>query len=321
MKELIARILEGDQRALARAISLVEDRDPSARSLIEQTFPHTGGAYRLGITGPPGVGKSTIVDRLVPLLRADHKRIGILACDPSSPFSQGALLGDRIRMRSIAKDEGVFIRSMATRGALGGLARAAFEAALLLEASGFDLVIFETIGVGQAELDIVEAADTVIVGLSPQSGDAIQAMKAGLMEIADVLVVNKADLGGADAALQNLESVLSLSSREWRPPVIRAAAERGEGLPELKEALDRHRQYLEKGQLLERRLARLRAFLKRIIAEELERQLWEDRGLAALDRKAEELLARRASPYRVAEEILKELKSGEVGRRSCESAP
>ncbi len=307
MKELITRILEGDQRALARAISLVEDRDPSARGLIERIFPHTGRAYRLGITGPPGVGKSTLVDRLVPLLKADHKRIGILACDPSSPFSQGALLGDRIRMRGIAKDEGVFIRSMATRGALGGLARAAFEASLLLEAAGFELVIFETIGVGQAELDIIEAADTVVVVLTPQSGDAIQAMKAGLMEIADLLVVNKADLGGADAALQNLGAVLSLSSREWRPPVIRAAAERGEGLPELKGALDRHRRYLEKGQLLERRLARLRVFLKRIIAEELERQLWEGRGLAALDCKAEELLARRTSPYRVAEELLKEL--------------
>jgi LAO/AO transport system kinase len=304
----LERLLGGDERALARAISLVEDRDPRARGLIERVFPHTGGAYRLGITGPPGVGKSTLVDRLVPGLLADHRRIGILACDPSSPFSQGALLGDRIRMRSLAREEGVFIRSMATRGALGGLARAAFEASLLLEAAGFGLIIFETVGVGQAEVEIVEAADTVIVVLTPQSGDAIQAMKAGLMEIADILVVNKADLGGADAALQNLESALSLAPREWKPPVIRAAAEKGEGIPELKRAIDRHRLYLEGGPLSERRRARLRGFLRRIIAEELERRLWEGQGPAALDRKAEELLARRASPYQMAEELLKELR-------------
>lgn len=307
MNELIERLLRGEERALARAISLVEDRDPRARGLIDRVFPHTGGAYRLGITGPPGVGKSTIVDRLVPLLRKDHNRIAVLACDPSSPFSQGALLGDRIRMRTIAQEEGVFIRSMATRGALGGLARAAFEAALLLEAAGFGLIIFETVGVGQAEVEVVEAADTVVVVLTPQSGDAIQAMKAGLMEIADVLVVNKADLGGTDAALESLESALSLSSREWRPPVIRAAAEKGEGLQELVRALARHRLYLEGGPLLDRRRARFRAFLKRIITEELERQLWKGQGLEALDDKARELLTRRASPYQAAEELLKEL--------------
>ncbi|MCR4404309.1 MAG: methylmalonyl Co-A mutase-associated GTPase MeaB [Candidatus Acetothermia bacterium] len=307
MKELVQGLLRGEERALARAISLVEDRDPRAKELIERAFPHTGGAYRLGITGPPGVGKSTIVDRLVPLLQESHGRTAILACDPSSPFSEGALLGDRIRMRGIDQREGVFIRSMATRGALGGLARATHEAAFLLEAAGFELIIFETIGVGQAEVEIVEAADTVVVVLTPQSGDAIQAMKAGLMEIADILVVNKSDQGGADAALQNLESALSLSSRDWRPPVIRAAAEDGEGIPELAKALARHRQYLEGGPLLERRRGRLRAFLKRIIAEELERQLWDERGLEALNGKVEALLERRAGPHQVAEEILREI--------------
>lgn len=307
MKELVDRLLQGDRRALARLISLVEDRDLRSREIIDKVFPHTGRACRLGITGPPGAGKSTVVDRLVPLLRGDYNRIGILACDPSSPFSQGALLGDRIRMRGIAQEEHVFIRSMATRGALGGLARAAQEAALVLEAAGFDLIVFETVGVGQAEVDIVEAADSVVVVLTPQSGDAIQAMKAGLMEIADILVVNKSDQGGADAALQNLESVLRLASGEWRPPVIRASAEGGEGMPELKGALDRHRLYLEGGPLLARRRARLRGFLRGIIEEELELRLWDEKALAALDNRIEELLEHQASPYQTAKELLKEL--------------
>jgi len=304
---MIERLLNGDQRALARLITLVEDRSPGYREALDRAFLHTGKAYRLGITGPPGAGKSTIVDRLVPHLRADFEKIGILACDPSSPFTRGALLGDRIRMREIDQDEHVFIRSMATRGALGGLARAAEEAALLLEAAGFDLIILETIGVGQAEVDIVEAADSVILVLTPQSGDAVQAMKAGLMEIADLFVINKSDLGGADLALNNLESILSFVEREWSPPLVKAAAERGEGIMELKEKLDRHRAYLEGEQLRERRRARLKVFLKKIIEEELELRLWDEKERKKLNGKVEELLKRRASPYRVAEEILREL--------------
>jgi len=303
---MIERLLNGDQRALARLITLMEDRGPGYREALDRTFPYTGKAYRIGITGPPGVGKSTIVDRLGPLLRDNYKKIGILACDPTSPFTHGALLGDRIRMREIDQDE-IFIRSMATRGALGGLARAAEEAALLLEAAGFNLIIFETIGVGQAEVDIVEAADSVILVLTPQSGDAVQAMKAGLMEIADLFVINKSDLGGADLALNNLESILSFVEREWSPPLVKAAAERGEGIKELKEAIDRHRAYLEGEQLRERRRARLKVFLKKIIEEELELRLWDEKERRRLNGKVEELLERRASPYQVAEEVLKEI--------------
>lgn len=308
MNDLIRELLAGDQRALARLISRVEDRDPSYREILDRAFPHAGKAYRIGITGPPGVGKSTLVDRLVPLLRSDFEKIGVLACDPTSPFSCGALLGDRIRLREIDQDERVFIRSMATRGAHGGLARAAEDAATLVEAAGFDLIIFETIGVGQAEVDIVEAADTIVVVLTPQSGDAVQAMKAGLMEIADIFVINKSDLGGADLALNNLESILSLAEREWSPPLIKAAAHKGEGIKEIKENLDRHREYLEGGLLQERRRARLKAFLKKIIEEELELRLWSGEGLEILNGKVEELLERRTSPYRVAEEILKEIR-------------
>ena len=308
MNDLIRELLAGDQRALARLISRVEDRDPSYREILDRAFPHAGKAYRIGITGPPGVGKSTLVDRLVPLLRSDFEKIGVLACAPTSPFSCGALLGDRIRLREIDQDERVFIRSMATRGAHGGLARAAEDAATLVEAAGFDLIIFETIGVGQAEVDIVEAADTIVVVLTPQSGDAVQAMKAGLMEIADIFVINKSDLGGADLALNNLESILSLAEREWSPPLIKAAAHKGEGIKEIKENLDRHREYLEGGLLQERRRARLKAFLKKIIEEELELRLWSGEGLEILNGKVEELLERRTSPYRVAEEILKEIR-------------
>ena len=307
MDELIERLLRGDQRALARAISLVEDRASGYRELLDRVFPYTGKAWRIGITGPPGVGKSTLVDRLVPLLRADYEKIGVLACDPTSPFTHGALLGDRVRMRAIAQDERVFIRSMATRGSGGGLARAAQEAALLLEAASFELILLETIGVGQAEVDIVQVADSVVVVLTPQSGDAVQAMKAGLMEIADILVLNKADLGGADLALRNLEAILELAEREWSPPLIKAAAYRGEGLTELKAALSRHRAYLGQRGLRERQRMRLRAFLKSIIEEELEERLRAGRGLEVLDGVVEELLERQASPYRVAEEILRQL--------------
>lgn len=305
MEDLIERLLRGDQRALARAISLVEDRAPGYQELVDAVFPHTGKAWQIGITGAPGVGKSSLVDRLAALFRDEGKKVGIIACDPTSPFTHGALLGDRIRMRSIAQDEHVFIRSMATRGARGGLAGATLEAALLLEAAGFEIVILETIGVGQAELDVVEAADTVVVVLTPQSGDAIQAMKAGLMEIADIFVLNKADLAGSDLAYQNLKSVLELAPEGRRPPIVETVATEGKGLDRLRAALEEHWNYLQQGEFEGRRRRRLKALLQRIVTEALSERLWS--SARSLDGRIDELLAHKATPYRVAQEVLLEL--------------
>jgi LAO/AO transport system kinase len=209
--QLLKRFFAEDTIALAKIISLIENRAPGYQEILDALYPKTGGAYRIGITGPPGAGKSSLVDKLTPLYRAEGKRVAIIACDPTSPFSGGALLGDRIRMQDLISDDGVYIRSMATRGSLGGLAQSAHEVALALDAFGFDLILLETIGVGQVEVDIVQAADTVVLVLVPQSGDVVQAMKAGLMEIADVFCVNKADQGEADIAVKNLQTMLSSS--------------------------------------------------------------------------------------------------------------
>jgi len=305
---LLEGLRRGETRALARLISLVEDRMPGYRALIDEVYSCTGKAYHLGITGPPGVGKSTLVDRLIPLYREEGKRVGVLACDPTSPFSGGALLGDRIRMQALRGDEGVFIRSLATRGSLGGLAGAVPEAAILLEAAGYELIVFETIGVGQAEIDVVEAADAVVVVLTPQSGDAIQALKAGLMEIADIFVVNKADQGEADRAVQTLKLTLQpLEEEAWVPPVIKTVASSGEGISELKEALERHRDFLGDEGLRRRRHARLRALIQRAVEEELSKELWDDEGERLLTEQIEMVLAGGRGPFRAAEEIRRRL--------------
>jgi LAO/AO transport system kinase len=306
---LLEGLRQGELRALAKLISLVEDRLPGYRTLIDEVYPHAEQAYHLGITGPPGVGKSTLVDRLIPLYREEGKRVGVLACDPTSPFSGGALLGDRIRMQGLRDDEGVFIRSLATRGSLGGLAKVIPEAALLLEAAGYELIVFETIGVGQAEIDIVEAADSVVVVLTPQSGDAIQALKAGLMEIADVFVVNKADQAEAERAVQTLQLALQpLEEVAWAPPVLKTVASRGEGIAELKAEIDRHRKFLGEEGLRGRRSARLRALIQRAVEEELSRELWDERGERLLAEQIERVLQGESGPFSAAEEILRKLK-------------
>ncbi len=253
--ELLAQgVRDGDRRALARAISLVENAEPLAAELIRELYPETGGAYAIGVTGPPGVGKSSLISALVRHVRADERTVGVISVDPSSPFTQGALLGDRIRLADHFLDPEVFIRSMGTRGHLGGLAEATLQALLLLDASGKDLVFLETVGAGQSEVEVIGIADTVLLVLMPGSGDSVQALKAGIMEIPDVIAVNKMDHPAAKTMVNEVRSILSLDQeREWQPPILLTDATRGENVPELWEGIEEHRAHLESGGRLEER--------------------------------------------------------------------
>src|ERR1043165_6401922 len=258
--DLAEGLLAGDKRALARAISLVEDDDPEGWALVREVYPKTGKAAVIGFTGPPGVGKSTLIGRLVANARKHERDVAVLSIDPSSPFTQGALLGDRIRLTEHFLDPGVFIRSMASRGSLGGLSEATLQAALLMDASGKDVVFLETVGVGQAEVDIIDHADTVVLVLMPGSGDSIQALKAGVMAIPDIIVVNKADHPLTDTMVREIRGVLSLApQRGWRVPIVKTEASRGQGVPELVEQLEAHRAFItDEGTLMERRRRNLR---------------------------------------------------------------
>jgi LAO/AO transport system kinase len=255
-ESLSAGVRAGDKRALARAITLVEDSDPLAYELVRDVYPDTGHAYALGVTGPPGVGKSSLLSALIRHVRAHEKTVGVISVDPSSPFSHGALLGDRIRLSDHFLDPGVFIRSMGTRGHLGGLAEAALQAMLLLDAAGKDLVFLETVGAGQSEVEVIGIADTVLLVLMPGSGDSIQALKAGIMEIPDVIAINKMDHPAAKTMVNEVRSILSLDrDRSWRPPIVLTEATRGEGVAELWERVEAHRAHLEGEGLLEERRA------------------------------------------------------------------
>ena len=305
---LSQRVLDGDPRALARAISLIEDEAAAGADLIRQIFPRTGRAYLIGITGAPGSGKSTLVDRLTAEIRKTSRTVGIVAVDPTSPFSGGAILGDRVRMQAHAGDAGVFIRSMATRGHLGGLARATSEVALVLDAAGKDIVIIETVGVGQDEIDIVRTADVSVVTLVPGTGDEVQALKAGIMEIADIFVVNKADREGADRTVASIETNLSLqtfASGEWRPPILKTEATAGKGIRQLLEAIDRFRAHTA-GTEAARRRARAEFRLRDLLAQQFLRHV-EQRVLGAgeFDRVIDRMAARELDPYTAVDEIMK----------------
>ncbi len=305
--ELAERLLSGDKRALARAITLVENGDPDGSNLVGAVFPKTGRARITGFTGPPGVGKSTLIGALTKLLREANRKVGVLSIDPSSPFTRGALLGDRIRLSEHFLDPDVFIRSMASRGALGGLTEAALQAALLMDAAGKDDVLLETVGVGQAEIDIIDHADTVVLALMPGSGDSIQALKAGVMEIPDVIVVNKADHPLTDTMVREVRTALALGPQEaWKVPIVKTEAVTGAGVGELLEQIDAHRAHIEaEGTLEQRRGRNLRNEVLGLAGARMRRQLEvrakNDPAVADL---IERVVRRETDPANAARELL-----------------
>ncbi|MFG2136060.1 methylmalonyl Co-A mutase-associated GTPase MeaB [Streptomyces sp. NPDC048650] len=313
--QLVEQARQGRPRAVARLISLVEGAAPELREVMATLAPLTGNAYVVGLTGSPGVGKSTTTSALVTAYRKTGKRVGVLAVDPSSPFSGGALLGDRVRMSEHASDPGVYIRSMATRGHLGGLAWAAPQAIRVLDAAGCDVVLVETVGVGQSEVEIASQADTSVVLLAPGMGDGIQAAKAGILEIGDVYVVNKADRDGADATARELNHMLGLGASrapgDWRPPIVKTVAARSEGIDEMVEALEKHRAWMEEhGVLAQRRRARAAREIETIAVTALRERIGDLRGDRRLGALAERTVTGETDPYRAADELVEGVTNG-----------
>lgn len=301
-------ILNGKRLAISRALSLIENQGPDIDALTDALHGHLGHAFRIGITGPPGAGKSSLLDDLIEVWRKANKTIGIISVDPTSPFSGGAILGDRVRMMRHYKDNGVFIRSMATRGSLGGLSVRAQDAADVYDAAGIDIIIFETVGVGQVELDVAEAADTTVVVIVPESGDEVQAMKAGLMEIADIFVINKADRAGAEKAFREVRGMvdLRLKRADWKPPVLKTSAVKHEGISELAEQIEQHYEFLKKNDLLARKFQdRFQMKIRDIIAERLQNEFWTENRKTRLNATLKQPIDVMPSPMNVVSDLFK----------------
>ena len=317
--ELVRQLLNSERRAVAKSISIVEANNLISAELLKIIYSSVGKAYRIGIAGPPGAGKSTITNQLTKLYRAKNKKVGIIAVDPTSPFTGGALLGDRIRMNDLVNDSGVFIRSMATRGSLGGLSKKAVDAADVLDAGGYDYIILETVGVGQSELDIAQAADTTIVVLVPESGDTVQAMKAGLMEIGDLFVLNKSDRPAAEHAVTALKTILMLREHDetsWLPNIVKAVATENKGISEIAVEINKHYEYLLKtNNLLKRREDRIKVRIKEIVEDKIKKELWGERNEKSLNSSLEKVVLgnlpagrQGLSPYHIAENIIEDFK-------------